>query len=552
MKKLSLIIEIVLGFLLLAGTVFSADKKLPVVKGKEIVATVNNEPITADEFNSAISSFHSEMPKGKSASKIDYSKILDRLVNIKLVVQEAHKIGIDELPEIKEMNGTYSNVILRELLVEDHLKNIKPDEAEVAKIYKKTVKEYKIKSVIFEKEDDAKKMKGEIKNNKNFNEITKKYIKDNKAKSDEQENYIKNQDILPEMRKILSKMKTGSVSEVVPIKSGFVVFQLKDVRFPANAEARKSARDEALTNKKAKGRINYNNQLKKQYVKINEKLLKNLDYESPKPGFQTLLKDKRVVAEVEGEKPVTVGDLSENIKQKFYHGVDTAIKNKKINNKKTEILDEMIYKQVLTKEAFKKGIDKTEKYKNMVREYEDSIIFGAFLQKAIVPEIKIKEEELKKYYNTNITDYTSSEMIKINSIVFAKKEDADNALEKLRKGTDFKWIKDNANGQVDRNTEGILTFENNVLTIKSLSEDLKKAVAGTKSGDFRLYEDSQNKYVYVLYIQEVYPPVIEPFEEVKKTIENKVIRDKMNTIFEEWIKKLREASDIKIHLTDFN
>ena len=46
------ILRVLAAILLFIGTVgFVSDKDLPIMKGKKIVATVNNEPITLDEFN---------------------------------------------------------------------------------------------------------------------------------------------------------------------------------------------------------------------------------------------------------------------------------------------------------------------------------------------------------------------------------------------------------------------------------------------------------------------------------------------------------------------
>ncbi len=44
-----------------------------------------------------------------------------------------------------------------------------------------------------------------------------------------------------------------------------------------------------------------------------------------------------------------------------------------------------------------------------------------------------------------------------------------------------RWIK---------NTKGVLNFDGNLLTTKDLPEDVRKAVSGAKSGDFRLYGKS--------------------------------------------------------------
>ena len=47
---------------------------------------------------------------------------------------------------------------------------------------------------------------------------------------------------------------------------------------------------------------------------------------------------------------------------------------------------------------------------------------------------------MKAYYHEHIKEYTMPEMMKIKSLVFAKREDGEDNIEKLRKGTEFQWI----------------------------------------------------------------------------------------------------------------
>jgi hypothetical protein len=285
-------------------------------------------------------------------------------------------------------------------------------------------------------------------------------------------------------------------------------------------------------------------------VKLNKKVLDDIDFEAKEPGFQKLLEDKRVIAEIQGEKPITVGELTDNLRQQLYHGVERAIESKKLNERKIPILDEMLYKRVFRKEALRLRIYKTEAYKNRVKEYENSVIFGAFIQKVVVPDIKIKEEELKTYYNDHIKDYTFPEMIKINSLVFAKRQFAEIALEKLRKGTDFQWLAENAEGQIDKSkSKDVLSLEGKFLTTKDLPEGVRKSVSAAKPGDFRLYESPEG-YFYVLAIREVIPERPQPFEEAKKKIAQIVFDDKLKKLVEEWAEKLRAVSDVKVYLTN--
>ena len=93
-----------------------------------------------------------------------------------------------------------------------------------------------------------------------------------------------------------------------------------------------------------------------------------------------------------------MADLAEDIRHQLYHGVEQAVETKQLNSKKTSALDDMIYKRVFRKEALRLGLDKQASYRYKVKEYEDSIIFGAFVQKAVVPDVKVAEEDTKSYY----------------------------------------------------------------------------------------------------------------------------------------------------------
>lgn len=531
----------VLIFLVAATNLSATGQDLPVIKGKKTVATINDEPITLEEFNREL------LPLKATGNKKAEDELLKRLINIRLIIQEARRMGLDELKELKERVDAFSRVTLRDDLIERHVKDIKPDEKEVDKTYRESIKELKIKSILFEKEEDAKTMEDVLKGGKDFDETLKKFLADKRGKDNEEENYLKNKEVLPEIADAASKMKIGSTSPVVKIKTGFVIFKLEDIRFLNDLKIKERVRLEILQQKQKEAFVKYDKALKAKYAKVNDQILKTLDFESKEPGFEKLLKDKRLVAEIKGEKPISVGEFAEYMKQQLFHGVERAVEAKRLNKKKNQILDEMLQKRVLRKEALHLGIDKTEGYKNKVKEYENFLIFGAFVQKAVAPDVKLREEELKANYDEHIKEYTYPEMMKIVSLVFGKRDDSERAAVNLRKGADFQWMKENAEGQVDQNTKGILNFDGRLVTTKDLPEGVQKAVTGAQTGDFRLYESPENHY-YVLYIQELIPSKPQPYTEVREKIAKKIYNEKLTKAVEEYAGKLRAVSDVKIYL----
>jgi hypothetical protein len=347
-------------------------------------------------------------------------------------------------------------------------------------------------------------------------------------------------------------MEIGSVSPVVSFGGNdFIVFKLEEKRFAQERDPESWARAEkqVLNKKKADTAKTYYRDLIKKYVKINTEVLDALDYESKEPGLQKLLEDQRIVAAIEGEEPITVGDLSKALKNTFYHGIEKAIASRNVNDKKYLVLGKMLEKRILIKEALKQGIDKSEAYSQRVEEYEKSVVFELFINKVIMPAILVDMKEVENYYRKNKQEYSSPAMMRIESLVFAQESHAVDALAKLTKGSDFNWLRSHAVGQVEANSDGLLKFEGKLLTIRSLPEDLHKAVAGAKEGDYRLYASPEG-YFYVLYVYEMISAKPQPLEEVKKEIAKKIFEDKVKDAVEDYAARLREYYPVKVYAKD--
>ncbi len=516
------------------------------------VALVNDDPILMEEFSGALESIHESAGAAgdKKAGKKDYASVLNRLVNARLIIQEGTAMGLDELPDVKKQIDAFAESSLKEILKRRQVKNLKPDEKTVEKLYQQMVQEWKIRSVRFDKKTDAEDLEKQLKAGGKFDELANKLIDSGKVQGAKEGEFVKPKDLLPQIAAVLSTLKPGQVTPVLPIGPAFTIVKLEDIRYPAgNVEAMEAAQAQALELKSTRVLNEYWESLKKKYVKINSKVLHKLDLEAPKPGFKKLLKDKRIVAEIKGLKPITVGQLTEAVEKKFFHGVEEAIKLKRVNEGIYPTLEDMLLDRVFKMEARKQGIDKSEEYRTTNKKYRDSLVFGMFINKAVAPEIKVTQGEIEDYYKEHIADYSSPEMLKIKSLAFARKNDAEDAIDKLRKGAEFQWLQANAAGQVAASSPGLLEFGDAPLITKNMPEQLQKAVTAVKTGDVRLYTSLEG-YYYLLYIQDVIPAKPSPLEKERKEIAQKIFGAKMTKSVEDWAEKLRKAYPVKIYLVE--
>jgi hypothetical protein len=523
------------------------DQAIPVRNGRPAVATVNGDAISLDEFLRDASPTSDRARLRQGLGSAEDLALVNRLITIKLIVQEAARMGLDEAPEIKKQVDVTSREILREVLFERILKDVKPDPAAVEKLFRESVREWKTTSLLFQDEGAAKRAQKELAGGAAFADVAARAVAAKTAKTDGDNAYHQKKDYLPQIAGAIAALQAGQVSPVIKLPVGFVVVRIADIRYPENGEARAEARRKVVSEQQQAILKAHDQALRRDYVVVNRALLKSVDYEAAKPGIDALLKDKRIVAEIKGGTPLTVGDLTDYLRLQFFHGTDQAAQRKRMNAKKEDALDSTLGRRLLNLEAQKLGIDKSDAYRDRVKGYRESLVFDAFVQKVIVPDSKIKEDDAKGYYAGHLREYSSPEMMRVRSLAFARRADAEDALRKFKDGADFGWLASNAQGQVGKGAPGLLTLDGQPVMTTSMPDGLQKALAGAKAKDLRLYGSPEGHF-YVLSVLQVIAPNAKPYAEVREDIAKKLYGEKLKKNVEDYAGKLRAKSKTETFL----
>ena len=509
------------------------------------LAMINDEAITIEDLKKSVGTIHEGMAEGKAAPKTNFPVLLKRLVNSLLIIQEARVMELDKQEEIKSSIEDFSSKHLRELLLKEQVKDVKADAKEVEKIYQERTAEWRLKSLIVDKLEDAQKIEAALKAGKKFDDLYDKGIKDGVAKEGGKSDIFLARDVIaPPMMAVLIKMKIGEISKMTALEKGYLFYRLEEKRLIVNEAAKEQVRQELDAKARIAALEAFQESLIKKYV-TKKKLFDKFDFENKKVKFETFLKDKRVLADVKGEKVITVADMAEAIAQKFYHGVERAAESKKINKEKKAILNELLGNIVFNKEAKVRKINESDEYRNKVRSYSNSLLFGSFINKVIRSEITVSKDELKAYYKLHSGEYSSAETYKLDAIALDTQQKAEETIEKLRKGTEFKWFKANADNKESISKAYINMFTGDPIAKPNLPEPLQKALVGSVSGDFKLYVDGGHGYV--ISVVEFAPGRVLNYEEVEDAIKEAVFYEKLNNGIEIWGDKLKSTSDVKIY-----
>lgn len=513
------------------------------------VASVEGRVVTLQELSDALSAAHgTHGPSAVHAGKKDFTPVLDRLIGLRLIALEAHDMGIDELPDIREEMDRQRDASLREVLKARVSKGIEADPAEVDAMYKETVREWKVRSVFLPAEADAKALAASIGSGRSWDETIQAAVAARKVQGGEEIQIISRKlKALPPVLDALGPAKAGALVGPVRLEKGFALLQVDEIRYPEDPKAK----DEALAWSKSRRQTaavyaSYKDLLKNR-ARTNEKLLKAIDFHAKKPGIQALLKDRRALVRIEGDQPVTVADLAQALSDEFFHGIDRAIQEKKVNARKTPVFENLVYQRLFNAEARRQGIPQSAEYLKLVGDHRDALVFGKFVEKAVLPDIKITEGDIKKYYDEHAAQFSYPAFYTLSSIAFEKQKAAQAGFDKLQAGTDFKWLKSNAEGQLAEGKRAI-EFDGSTVSVRGIPGDLGKLLGTAKAGDVRLYASPEGGH-YLVLVKAVTPPAPIPYLEAREQIAPRLQRQKVAQAVEEWIGKLRKAREVKVYIT---
>ena len=233
-------------------------------------------------------------------------------------------MGLDEQPDIRKQVDVSARGILRDVLMERLVKDVKPDEAAVDAMYKEMVREWKTASLLFQDDASARRARRRLRRAATSPRSPRVPWRPRRRAPRAMADYRSRKDYLPRIADAIAALRTGEVSPVIATKVGFVVITVTDVRYPDNREARAEAEKRVVGNQQLAVLQAHDQALRGDSVTIRKDVLDSLDYTAPTPGLVALQADKRVVADIKGGSPVTRWRPDRVPADKILYGPDHA------------------------------------------------------------------------------------------------------------------------------------------------------------------------------------------------------------------------------------
>jgi peptidyl-prolyl cis-trans isomerase C len=509
--------------------VFYGCASLP--QKENILAVVNGEPITEDDLKYSLQIAHRKEDLS-SAGELNLPKFVQKLVDDRLIVQEARRMGMENYPEVEQAVQAY---ILRESVVrlynDEIVRKVTVSENDMRSYYKRNYEQFILGIIEVGSEEKSQEILEQLKKGGDFGELARKYST-NPPQKNGGEVTLRRGSLSPQVEKAVSDLKLGEFSEVLKIQNKYYIIKLI---------SRKEAPDEELENFRASIEKNIRKQKEKergdeylkylrehQTIKVDKELLAAVNLDGVNGELETLSKDERTLAEVNGSL-LTVGDF-------------VALAKPYPKKSKEKILNDWIDRKVVDHEALNRHYELNPDLKNMVYRYRNQLFKNTFIKRIVIPQITISDKTLKEYYSTHQKSFIKPQSFKIQQITVKTMDDAQDILNSLQKGADFSWLAKNRSIDSAAQEGGDIGW----LTKAEMTEPVKKIIEILKPGDVSpvLKLDSQYRIIQLLDRKK---GEVEEFDKVKNAVYRMAFEEQVNTLLNNYVSQLKKDADITMN-----
>ncbi len=502
-----------------------------VLQQKDILAVVDGEPVTESDLEYSLDIAH-RRENLSSAGDLNISQYLQKLIDERLIVQEARRMGMEEYPGVQKKIDAY---ILRESvsrLYDDEIaRKVSVSKEDIANYYKENYERLTLGIIEVDSEKDAGEIFGKLKNGEDFMELARKYSTYSHKNSDGKVTLRRNA-LSASLAKAVSGLNPGEFSDVTASGRKYYILNLIDRQEAPDDELPGISKniERAIRRQREAERSNeYLRYLReKANVKIDREILASIDPDVKNGEREKRLKDKRPLVELDGTV-LTAGEFLAMLPQGY-------------KKPKEKLLDNWINTKVVDMEALSRHYESRPPLKGMLVRYENQVLKNTFIRKVLYPNIKISEKDLKDYYLSHREDFLRPVRYNLQQITLKTRDEAEDTLNSLQNGADFSWLAKKRSTDAAAQNGGDIGW----VSGHQLPEPAGKIVDNLRPGEISpiLQIDS---FYRIIRLQEKTGREVYEFDRVKEAVRRRLFAEKYKELYTGYVDKLKQEAQIKIN-----
>lgn len=245
--------------------------------------------------------------------------------------------------------------------------------------------------------------------------------------------------------------------------------------------------------------------------------------------------EKKIVAKV-NEKEITQDDV-----MKFLNDIGPQVAMQFQSPEGIEkVIEELVNQELLLLDGKKNNLEEEEEFKVLLEENKNILLKNYALNKLIKDE-DAKEEELKKYFEDNKSQFKKDKTAKAGHILINTEEEAKDILEKINSGTSFEDAAREYSTCPSKDRGGDL----GEFSPGQMVPEFEEVVFTMDEGSISQPVKTQFGY-HIIKLDKRTEEEEKSFDDVKKEVYTQVLRLKQQQKYTTKIKELKENNKVEI------
>jgi parvulin-like peptidyl-prolyl isomerase len=505
------------------------------------LAFVNGEPVTVQNLEDSFESTHqghTAFLAGGGAVREFLRPTIDR----RLLIQEAHRIGLDQDAGIRQGVDMLVAQRARDQLYKDEVSR-PPEISEQAiqAAYLRMAVHYHLRHILTYTREEAEQAIARVRAGEAFGTVASQVSVSGTAGKGGDLGFVGWGQLDPTLEAEFEAMKPDEIRGPIETDQGWNVVLLEEkITLPEPPVlAKVQNRIKMILSQRALSRRSseFYEQLKSRWkVRVFDTAFteRNLLGGADSPDAEQA---KQIPAASAGARTINLADLKERFNPDAVRKLPWSFALKQIRG----LLNEVIYASLLEQEALRRGYASRPEISKEAHKLEDALLLDRLVGAVIYPRIQVSDEEVKTFYDQNPKTFTEPEALRIQVIALETEADAEAVLQELRGGADFAALarsrsRDPGTAQVG----GELGW----VTKGKLDPAIDDVAFSLKTGEVGI--GKSERVSFVLRLEERRPARVQDFALVKAKAQDLLLKQRRREETQRWITRLREASEIVI------
>ncbi len=235
---------------------------------------------------------------------------------------------------------------------------------------------------------------------------------------------------------------------------------------------------------------------------------------------------------------ITLAAFNERLKEypSLAHGGNLDFETKK------GFLDNLVVRELLYQESLRTGLDKEKETADMLEEMRKRILVEKLFKKELEENLKISDEELKKYYDEHPEEAKAPVEVKASHILLKTREEAESVLKKLSAGSKFEDLAKASSIDTGSKVRGgdLGYFQSGVMV-----PEFEEAAMKLQKGETSSIVESRFGF-HIIKVTDKRTGKSKSFDEARTELEQTLLKKKKKEKFDNLIAGLKSKANITI------